>query len=281
MRAGGGQLPSGLPPVTAGKGRRLCTDWFCCSFSVLLVSRIRQPCRAGTISLQPDDQQVPVDSLVRVTVTAGDVTGVHGYSVTITYDPARLRCLRAQKQPYLTGQTLFFVTIDSIQGQVRIDEAILGTGSVSGSGGMALVEFMPRQAGQASLNISAADVRDAANQVISVTTAGAVVTVTGMTGVQREGSIPMHYELGQNYPNPCNPSTVIPFALPAAGHVSVEIISVTGEHIATLVDEIRDAGSHAVRWEPIRTSQRIATGMYFCLMRSGAFRATSKILVIQ
>ena len=237
--------------------------------------------RAGTISLQPAVQQASVDSLVHVVVTAGDVAGVHGYSVTITYDPARVRCLRAQKQPFLTGQTLFFVTIDSVAGQVRIDEAILGTGSVSGSGAMALVEFMARQAGQATLSISSADVRDAGNQAISVTTAGAVITVSGMTGVQREGSIPMHYELGQNYPNPCNPSTVIPYALAAPGHVSVEIISVTGEHIATLVDGIREAGSHTVHWEPLRTSQRIATGMYFCLMRSGDFHATSKILVIQ
>jgi hypothetical protein len=236
---------------------------------------------AGTIGLQPGVQQVPMDSLVRVSVSAGDLSGVHGYSVTITYDPVRLRCLKATKQTFLSGQTLFFTTIDSVLGQVRIDEAILGTGSSSGSGSMALVEFAPRQTGQASLTVSGADVRDAVNQAISVTTAGAVCTVTGVTGVQRTGSIPLHYELGQSYPNPCNPSTVIPYALAAPGHVSVDIISVAGEHIATLVDEVQGAGEHSVRWEPFRSSQRIATGTYFCLLRSGDFRATSKILVIK
>jgi hypothetical protein len=236
---------------------------------------------AGTISLQPEVQQVRVDSLVHVSVSAGDIPSVHGYSVTITYDPVRVRCLKATKQAFLSGQTLFFTTIDSVNGQVRIDEAILGTGTASGSGVMALIDFMPRQAGQASLIMSAADVRDGVNQAISVTTAGAALTVTGVNGVQRVGSIPLDYELGQSYPNPCNPSTVIPYALAASGHVSVDIISVAGEHIATLVDEVQDAGYHSVRWEPFRTSQRIATGTYFCLLRSGDFRATSKILVIK
>jgi hypothetical protein len=236
---------------------------------------------AGSITLQPDATHSAVDSITAVTVVAGDLSGVHGYSVTISYDPSRVRCVRAVKRTFLAGQTLFFSTIDSAAGTVRIDEAILGTGVQSGSGVMAQVEFRGRQAGATPLAFAGADVRDAANQSISVTTTGSTLTITGPTGVEDHRGIPGGYELGQNFPNPCNPSTVIPYALATAGHVSLDIVSVAGEHIATLVDEAQDAGYHRVRWEPLTTSRRIASGTYLCVLRSGDFHATMKILIIK
>lgn len=235
----------------------------------------------GSITLQPDATHSAVDSITAVTVVAGDLSGVHGYSVTISYDPSRVRCVRAVKKTFLAGQTLFFSTIDSVSGTVRIDEAILGTGVQSGSGVMAQVEFRGRQPGTTPLAFSGADVRDAANQGISVTTSGSTLTITGSTGVEGERGMPGRYELGQNFPNPCNPSTVIPYALAMAGHVSLEIVSVAGEHVATLVDEVQNAGDYTVRWEPLRTSRRIASGTYLCVLRSGDFRATTKILLIK
>lgn len=254
-------------------GKLVLVVVFCTLFS--LVSS------GGTIALLPDSARVAVDSTVAVTVSALDVASVHGYSVTISYDPARVRCVRAVKKPFLTGQTLFFFTIDSVNGTVKIDEAILGTGAQSGSGAMAQVEFTGRQAGQTPLGIAAADVRDAANQSISVTTAGSVVTVTGTTGIGQGEELPLQFGLGQNFPNPCNPSTVIPYALAQTGHVTVAIVSVLGEHVATLVDEVQSAGHHAVRWEPFRGSGRLASGTYLCLLRAGDIHATVKILVLK
>lgn len=235
----------------------------------------------GTITLTADPAQTGVDSIIAVGVTADQLSGVHGYSVTVSYDPVRLRCVRAVKRTFLSGQTLFFATIDSIAGTVRIDEAILGTGVQSGSGTMALIEFRGRQPGSTSLSFTGADVRDAANQGISVTTAGSILTITGTSDVRGDQDIPSRFELGQNYPNPCNPSTVIPYTLPVSGHVAVDIMSVTGEHVGSLVDEVQAAGYHAVQWDPSRASRMISSGTYFCIMRAGEFRATTKILVIK
>jgi hypothetical protein len=255
---------------------RLVLGVLFCIFAVLPGSAF-----SGSIMLKPDSAHTAVDSISAVTVSAGDLSGVHGYSITISYDPARLRCVRAVKRPFLSGQTLFFATIDSIGGTVRIDETILGTGVQSGSGIMALVEFRGRQPGITLLSFAGADVRDAANQGISVTTSGSTLTIHGATGVTGERGMPVHYELGQNFPNPCNPSTMIPYALAASGQVSVEVLSIAGEHITTLVNEFQDAGVHVVRWDPMRSSRMIASGTYFCVMTSGDFRATTKILVIK
>ena len=62
-------------------------------------------------------------------------------------------------------------------------------------------------------------------------------------------ALPQGFALGQNYPNPFNPSTMIPFQLPTATRVRLDVFNVLGQHIATLVNEERQAGFHAAQWD--------------------------------
>ena len=71
--------------------------------------------------------------------------------------------------------------------------------------------------------------------------------------------LPRSFALDQNYPNPFNPSTRISFALPVKSRVSMDIYSVLGEKVATLVDEIREGGYYSIAWSPV-----CASGLYFC-----------------
>ncbi len=64
-----------------------------------------------------------------------------------------------------------------------------------------------------------------------------------------ESALPQRFALGHNYPNPFNPSTVIPYQLPAATHVRLDVFNVLGQHVATLVDAERQAGFHAAKWD--------------------------------
>jgi len=233
----------------------------------------------GSIVLQPGAQQVAVGSTARLSVSASDIQNVHGYSVIVTYDPALLRYSKAAKESFLTGQTLFFVTNDSINGSLRIDEAILGSGTQSGSGALAQVEFVPRQEGQVSLEITGADVRDAQNQTITVTTAGAVLTVEGATEVGDEGTSCLRYMLGQNYPNPFNPITEIPYELSTGGHVSIIVVNALGEEVASLMNAYQSAGAHTVTWHAASQKRPLASGLYFCVLRSRDFRAITKMVL--
>src|SRR5690606_20221048 len=54
-------------------------------------------------------------------------------------------------------------------------------------------------------------------------------------GAEEDG-LPDGFALGPNYPNPFNPSTVIPFALDAAAAVRLEVFDAMGRRVATLVD---------------------------------------------
>lgn len=55
---------------------------------------------------------------------------------------------------------------------------------------------------------------------------------------------PETFAVSQNYPNPFNPSTAVDFQLPADAHVTMEIFSVTGEKISTLINGQISAGYH-------------------------------------
>jgi hypothetical protein len=91
-----------------------------------------------------------------------------------------------------------------------------------------------------------------------------------------ESEAPASYALYQNYPNPFNPSTVIRYQLPADDHVSVRVFDMMGREVAVLVEGRQKAGSYEVRFD----AQGLASGVYFCRLRAGAFvRARMMLLV--
>ena len=87
---------------------------------------------------------------------------------------------------------------------------------------------------------------------------------------------PQGYILLQNYPNPFNPSTNIPFSTPNHSHVSLKVYDLLGRTIATLIDDDLAAGAYSVNWSPT-----VATGIYFCQLRSGSFTKTIKLVSLE
>ncbi len=85
------------------------------------------------------------------------------------------------------------------------------------------------------------------------------------------------YELAQNYPNPFwseatsriagNPSTMVNFALPEAGKVTLRIFNETGQLVRTLLDREMSAGRHQLSWNARNQSGNpVAAGVYFYQM---------------
>lgn len=56
--------------------------------------------------------------------------------------------------------------------------------------------------------------------------------------------------LQQNYPNPFNRSTTIEYQLFEMAHVSLEIFSLLGQRLATVVHKMQGAGQYQVHWTP-------------------------------
>jgi hypothetical protein len=78
-------------------------------------------------------------------------------------------------------------------------------------------------------------------------------------------------------PNPFNPSTEISFTLPAASEVRLDVYSVTGRHVATLVDSHLPAGHHTCTWN----AGDMASGIYFYRIRADSAIETRKLVLVK
>ena len=84
-------------------------------------------------------------------------------------------------------------------------------------------------------------------------------------------SIPTGFALYENYPNPFNPSTKIPFTVHGSRfmvhspiHTSLKIYNVLGQKVRTLVDEPKTQGSYEVIWDGKDDEGKdVASGIYF------------------
>ena len=85
------------------------------------------------------------------------------------------------------------------------------------------------------------------------------LVLSGATEVSGNYEVPESFALGQNFPNPFNPSTTIRYDLPSASDVHLKVFDILGREIVTLVDEVEQAGSKSVEWN----AANLSGGVYF------------------
>jgi hypothetical protein len=71
-------------------------------------------------------------------------------------------------------------------------------------------------------------------------------------------TLPLEFVLEQNYPNPFNPSTSIAYAVPVKSNVTLEVYSLIGQKITTLVQGEVEAGKHTVQFN----ASSLSSGLY-------------------
>ncbi len=94
--------------------------------------------------------------------------------------------------------------------------------------------------------------------------------------------IPYVYDLGKPYPNPFNASLRIPYSVKVPGIVDFRVYDVTGRTLAVFSTKALAAGKHDYIWD---ASQALhgepASGLYFVEMKSGTFRAITKVMLLK
>lgn len=108
------------------------------------------------------------------------------------------------------------------------------------------------------------------------------VTLTVSDDATASDAAPAVLTLGQNHPNPFNPSTQIDFGLPAASSVRLTVFDVSGRAVATLIDGTLPAGWQRVNWDG-RDAQgaAVAAGVYLYRLDVGAERIQRKMLLVK
>jgi hypothetical protein len=82
----------------------------------------------------------------------------------------------------------------------------------------------------------------------------------GITAVDPgQEALPREFALEQNFPNPFNPETTIPYILPERSQISLRIFDILGREVAVLASGLQDAGSYVARWN----AQDMSSGVYF------------------
>jgi hypothetical protein len=104
-----------------------------------------------------------------------------------------------------------------------------------------------------------------------------IPTGTRSIQVDAEHTSPVEFALDQNFPNPFNPTTTIRFALPEAGPVRLEVFTITGQRVALIVDEHRQAGWHTTEFD----ASRFASGIYLYRLQAGQQNHTRKLTLIK
>lgn len=85
------------------------------------------------------------------------------------------------------------------------------------------------------------------------------------------------FKLGDNYPNPFNPTTRISYSVPKESFVSLKIYDNVGREIATLVNEVKDEGVYAVDFK----ADNFAAGVYFYKLVAGNQQQVKRMILVK
>lgn len=106
--------------------------------------------------------------------------------------------------------------------------------------------------------------------------------ITGVEDPVSDLPLPSRPTLSANYPNPFNPSTVIPFSLHRSQHVRLEVLNVLGQYVTTLIEGELVAGHHEVEWDGTCSDGSVAaSGVYFYRIVAESTAETRKMLLLK
>ena len=218
------------------------------------------------------EQSAKSGDRIDVPIFTSDATGLMAGGITLKYNPAILKAVN------VTSQTLFLngaynkANVNR-QGEVRF--AFATTQPMKGHGNLFTVEFeiLPNTTGETSPLIL--DNVELSNS-LSITKMDGSVTV-----------LPSSSALLQNFPNPFNPETWIPFELAKEAEVVIRIYNIKGELVRTLSIGYKPAGSYlskekAVFWNgKNQNGEAVANGLYFYTLKAGKFQATRNMILVK
>ena len=88
---------------------------------------------------------------------------------------------------------------------------------------------------------------------------------------------PKEFALEQNYPNPFNPTTAISYQLSVNGCTTLKIYDAIGREVATLVNEVKEAGYYSAQFD----GAKLSSGIYFAKLTSDRKMQMRKLLLMK
>lgn len=93
----------------------------------------------------------------------------------------------------------------------------------------------------------------------------------------RSSAPPLSAQLLPNFPNPFNPVTTLSYSLTAPARVKLSVVDLLGREVAILVNRIRPAGNHTVKF----SAKNLATGIYFARLEINSIHSSCRLKQIR
>jgi hypothetical protein len=207
--------------------------------------------------------------MLTVPISIERVEGLASWQAIVDFDPAALRVIEMT----VRGATSAMQQASAVEsGRWRI--AAAASAPTDAEGPLAELTFEVLDPARLA---SASPVRLASFLVNEVETASSV------TGVANDADVPKEFALLQNYPNPFNPSTTIEFRVPEANApVRLTIYNMLGQAVRTLVDGVREVGTHRIRWDGRNdVGDLVGSGTYIYQLRTRNVVQSKKLTLVK
>jgi len=218
------------------------------------------------------------DDNVRVQLTVDKPSAIGSADISIAYDPAILTATNVETD----GNALWAVNLNS-PGQIRLATANL---EVSAEPVLATIYFKLLQGQNSRISERKTRIELQETQVFGFDTL--TLTVTKITGEITSPLItPDRNLLGQNFPNPFNPETWIPFRLAENLEVKIRIYDIQGRLVRELALGGLEAGVYeqrdkAVHWDGRNEQgEQVASGVYIYQMVADKKTFTRRMVILK
>lgn len=93
---------------------------------------------------------------------------------------------------------------------------------------------------------------------------------------------PLTLALWHNHPNPFNPTTTIAYQVPRQSEVRIEIYSMLGQKVRTLLNDRKEPGEYKAVWDGRNDGgAQVASGVYMYRMVAGDFMQVRKMILMR
>ena len=251
------------------------------SASILLADR-----QAGSLPYEDSGKYLSVQ------LKTTPITDLYGYQFDPGFDSTVLELLTVTASPLLKQDgTQTYWTVSEREALISAMHVRQATKlSINANGTLATIVFRVKdieRSKDSSLQLANIKLADSNAQLIPI-------NIRAIDGNLRRLFIPTKSLLAQNFPNPFNPETWIPYQLSAEANVTIEIYDTQGRLVRIFDLGVQPAGRHltkgrAVHWNgKNEDGEQVASGVYFYQLKAEypdsevrTFSAVRRLVVIK
>jgi len=215
------------------------------------------------------NMQASLSEKITLPIRVDDASGILSGEIQLAYDEKILKPLNVSKTSLASG---YFLSYNVTDGYLNL--AFAGNKPLSGKGALFLLECEVLKdlaltppcftLSKVQFNEVSQNIRISSRQIAPVKTS-----------------------LLNNYPNPANPETWIPYRLACDTPVVITIYNQKGQLIRTLSLGLKQAGTYATKqqaayWDGRNNEgEKVSSGMYFYSLHAGDFTAMRRLLILK